>query len=264
MKKLSWLIFSLCLLLSINLFAGETAHQDGVVEHLGKKIPLDLTFADSNGKKILLKNIINKPTIIDFCYYRCTGICTPLMVELAGVVANSDLVAGKDYDVISVSIDPSETPAMAKQKKNTIYTVIEKNIPDFAWRFFTGDSLSIDKLSDAAGFNFVKKRNTYLHKGVLIFVDKDGKICRYLHPGYTSRGDFSILPADFKMAVLETSKGDVMATITKVLQTCITFKPQGKDFLVFGTIIFVGIITVFTTLFIIKKANPANGNKIRG
>ena len=264
MKKFIWFIFSFSLLLSFNLFAGETAHQADVVEHLGEKIPLDLKFTDSEGKQLMLKNIINKPTIIDFCYYRCTGICTPLMVELADVVAKSNLIAGKDYDVMSISIDPSEKPADAKQKKNTIYLVINKKIPQSAWRFFTGDSLSIDKLSNAAGFNFVRQHNTYLHKGVLIFVDKNGKICRYLHPGYSSKGDFSILPADFQMAVMETSKGKVMATITKVLQTCFTFRPKGKDILIFGVIFFVGVITVSSVLLIIKKANPSTANRNRG
>ncbi len=264
MKKLILFILSVLLLVNVNLFAGETTNQADVVEHLGDKIPLNLKFTDADGNKILLKDIINKPTVIDFCYYRCTGICTPLMIELADVVAKSGLVAGKDYDVLSVSIDPSETPAMAKQKKNTIYLVINKKLPGNAWKFFTGDSISIDKLSDAAGFNFVRQQNTYLHKGVLIFVDKNGKICRYLHPGYTSRGDFSILPADFNMAVMETSKGKTMATITKVLQTCFTFRPKGKDVLIFSVIFFVGVITVSSVLLIIKKANPSTANRNRG
>ena len=262
MKKIVWLIFFLSLIISNNkLLAGETKYQADVVERLGDKIPLDLSFTDSSGKKILLKNIINKPTIIDFCYYRCTGICTPLMVELADIVAKSDLKPGKDYDVLSISIDPNETPAMAMQKKNTIYLVVNKDMPDNAWRFFTGDSLSIAKLTDAAGFNYVKQRNGYLHKGVLIFVDKNGKICRYLQPGFSNRGGFSILNSDFKMAVMETSKGKVMATITKVLQTCFSFKPKGKDALVFSLVFFVGVITISTVLMIIKKANPSKGNR---
>ncbi len=264
MKKICLFVFTFLLLGNINVFAGETLHQADVVEHLGEKIPLNLSFTDAGGKKVLLKDIINKPTVIDFCYYRCTGICTPLMVELADIVAKSDLVAGRDYDVLSVSIDPSETPAIAKQKKNTIYLVINKSLPANAWRFLTGDSVSIDKLSNAAGFNFVRQQNTYLHKGVLIFVDKNGKICRYLHPGYSKRGDFSILPADFQMAVTETSQGKVMATITKVLQTCFTFRPKGKDILIFGIIFFVGVITVSSVLIIIKKANPSTANRNRG
>lgn len=263
MKRIFWFIFFILLAVNSNfLFAGETAHRADVVEHLGAKIPLNLVFTDANGKKIRLKDFINKPTIIDFCYYHCTGICTPLMAELADVVSKTDLKIGKDFDIMSVSIDPSETPAMAEQKKNTMYLLMnKKDISQNVWKFFTGDSLSIDKLSDAAGFNFVRQQNGYLHKGVLIFVDKNGKICRYLHPGYSSRGDFSILSSDFKMAVLETSKGNVMETINKVLQTCFLFRPKGKDILIFGLIGFVGAITIGSVLLIIKKANPSKGNR---
>ena len=73
-----------------------------VVRHLGKQIPLNLTFVNSNGKKILLKDLIDKPTVLDFCYYRCAGICTPLMVEIADVIGKVKYEPGKDYRIIKI------------------------------------------------------------------------------------------------------------------------------------------------------------------
>ena len=262
MKKVSYLIYVLLLFTVVGSSAKGNIKEACVTQHLGSIIPLNLNFVDAAGNKVILKNLIRRPTIIDFCYYRCTGICTPLMVELADVITRSNLRPGADYNVISVSISPTETPAMAMQKKNTLLMLMNKNVPKDSWRFLTGDSINIKLFADAAGFHFIKQDNTYLHKGVLIFVDRNGKICYYLQPGFTARGDFSILPSEFEMAVLETSKGKAIASITKILQTCFTFRPNSKAVFIFGLIFIVSIITILTVLLIIKKTKLPNAAEI--
>ncbi len=258
MKKVSYLISFLLFFAVACSSARGNARLAGVTQHLGSTIPLNITFRDAKGKKVLLKDLVNRPTILDFCYYRCTGICTPLMVELADAMTRSKLKPGYDYNVISVSISPTETPAMAAQKKNMLLMLMNKNVPPNSWRFLTGDSVNIKLLSDAAGFHFIKQHNTYLHKGVLIFVDKNGKICYYLQPGFTAKGDFSILPSEFEMAVHSTSAGKAVASIAKILQTCFTFRANSRDVLIFGLIFIVSILTILTVLFIIKKTKLPN------
>ncbi len=227
-----------------------------VVEHLGKTIPLNLKFVNSEGKQVTLKELVNKPTVLDFCYYRCSGICTPLMAEISNVIGRVKLEPGKDYDIISISIDQNETPAIAARKKRSMVGLINRKIPDSSWTFLTGDSVNIYKLTDAAGFEFKRTIGGFLHKGVLIFVDKNGKICRYVNPGYTSRGDFQILPSDFKMSIMDASKSDVASTIANVLQTCFSFRPKGKDLLVLSLVVAAGLLSIASVLIIIKKANP--------
>ena len=244
----------LIFIVPVKLIASDI-HQAEVVEHLGEKIPLDLTFKDSEGKSVKLKDLVNKPTVLDFVYYRCTGICTPLMVEVAEVINKVDLQPGKDYRIISISIDHSDTPKLAAQKKNAMFSLITKKIDPSSWEFLTGDSASITEAADAAGFYYQRQDNQFLHKGVLIFVDNDGKICSYLRPGYTSRGDFSILPSEFKMAIVETSQGKITETIAKVLQTCYAIIPKSKDKLVLGLIFITGLFTITIVMFIIKKTN---------
>ncbi len=229
-----------------------------IIVRTGNQIPLNTYFTDSNGNKVLLKDIINKPTVIDFAYYRCTGICTPLMTEISDVVGKVDLTPGKDYDIICISIDENETPKIAAQKKNELLGLVEKKIDPSSWKFLTGDSLSINKITEAAGFHFYRKDNVIIHKGVLIFVSKDGKICSYLQPGYNSHGDFAILPSNFQMAVSEAAKGDVNSTSLGLLQTCLGLKKG--NILVFLALLITGILTITTTLLIIKKANPKKGN----
>ncbi|MCL5028798.1 MAG: SCO family protein [Bacteroidetes bacterium] len=251
------LVLFICVSSSLTI-ANENKSTD-VVAHTGKLIPLNLFFTDSNGNKILLKNIINKPTVIDFAYYRCTGICIPLMTEISDVIGKVDLIPGKDYDVISISVDEKETPKIAAQKKNELLGLINKKIDPSAWKFLTGDSLSIKQITDAAGFHFYREGNTIIHKGVLIFVDKEGKICRYLQPGYNIHGDFSILPSDFQLAVLDAESGRPTPTVLNILQTCTGLKKG--NIIVFFTLFVTGIFTIVITLFIIKKANPKKSNR---
>lgn len=227
-----------------------------VIKHLGNKLPLDLVLVNSNGERVKLADLINKPTIIDFCYYRCSGICTPIMLEIADIISKVKYEPGKDYDILSISIDQNETPEIAAQKKNAMLGLIERKIPVSAWMFLTGDSANIYKLTDAAGFHFKRTYGGFLHKGVLIFIDKNGKIVQYLSPGYTQKGDFQILPSRFEIAIEGAQTGEISSTIESVLKTCYTFIPKGKDALVFGLILFTGLAVVITVLIIIKRVKP--------
>lgn len=259
-RKLKYFARIAFFLLVISAVTINTAYADynsaKVVQHLGNKIPLDLKFVNSNGNTVLLKSLINKPTVIDFCYYRCVGICTPLMVEISDVIGKVKYEAGKDYDIISISIDQNETPVMAAQKKHAMLGLINRKIPDSAWVFLTGDSTNIYRLTDAAGFQFKRTHGGFLHKGVLVFVDKNGKIVQYLSPGYTNKGDFQILPSGFEVAVEGARQSRISETISSVLKTCYTFIPKGKDFWVLMIVLATGIIVIFTVLAIIKRVNP--------
>jgi protein SCO1/2 len=259
MKKL--LLFSITALITL-FFLSPRAYADyktaKVERHLGKQIPLNLKFVDSEGKEVVLKDLINKPTILDFCYYHCSGICTPLMVELSTVIGKIKYDPGKDYDVISVSIDQNETPRMAALKKHAMFSISGRKIPESAWHFLTGDSANIYHLTDAAGFEFKRSIGGFLHKGVLVFLDKNGKIVNYLSPGYTQDGFFQILPAAMEIAINNASTGEITETIQSVLKTCYTFIPKGKDVFVFGLILVVGFFTVGVVLLIIKKAKIGN------
>ena len=235
-----------------------------IVEHLGTKLPLNLKFTDSDGSRILLKDIINKPTIIDFVYYECPGICSPLMTEVAHVANISDLKPGVDYQILSISMDETETPEIALKKKKTFLSLIDsKPFPDSAWRFLTGDSLSIDELTRSAGFKFERTGRNFIHAGVLIFISPQGEICRYLYPGYSQTRGFGILPFDFKMAVLETAQGKQVPVIGRVLQFCFSYDPQGKTYVfnilrIFGAGIILGVIAFVVFIKVKPKKDKRN------
>lgn len=222
--------------------------------HLGEMIPLNLTFINSDGNKVTLKELIDKPTVLDFCYYNCAGICTPLMMEVSDVIGKVKYEPGKDYTIISISIDQNETSKMAADKKRAMISLAERNVPDSAWVFLTGDSTSIYRLTDAAGFMFKRSHGGFLHKGVLIVLDKTGKIVQYLDPGYEKSGDFQILPSSFELAIEKAGTGEVTSTIEKVLQTCYSFIPKGNDLLVLMLVLASGLLSVAGVFLVIKKA----------
>lgn len=262
MKSFIRLLCLISAVVSINTFASQ--NDADLKEQLGAKLPLNLSFTDENGNKVLLKDLVNKPTIIDFVYYECPGICSPLMTEVAHVVNVSDLKPGTDYQIISISFDDTETHEIAAKKKKTFLGLIDKkSFPDSAWRFLTGDSLNIDKITKTAGFIFQRTGRNFIHTGVLIFVSPKGEICRYLYPAYSQTRGFGILPLDFKMAVLEASRGEKTPMIGRVLQFCFSYDPQGKTYVlnilrIFGVGILLGVIAFI--VFIKTKPKKIRDN----
>ena len=232
----------------------------GIDEQLGSYIPLDTQFKNDEGKTVILKDLIKRPTVLAFVYYRCPGICSPLLFSLTDVLNKSDLEPGYDYNVVCISFDNLETPEIAADKKKSFVSGLEKNIRPEDWEFLTGDSINIKKVTDAAGFRFERKGDQFLHAGAFIFLDKEGKICRYLFPGYTDGHGFGILPFDFKMAVLEASAGKETPTIAKVLRFCFSYDTNGQKYTVNITRIFGAAILVFAAvffIFIVKKPKKA-------
>ena len=221
----------------------------GIDEQLGKSIPLQEYFVDENGNKVLLNDLFTKPTVLSFVYYNCPGICSPLLMEMSDVINKSEMVAGVDYNVVSISMDELETPKDAMERKQTFFKTLDKNIPPESWKFLTGDSATIKKVADAAGFYFKRNGKDFLHAGAFIFVDDNGKICRYLFPSYSEKRGFGILPFDFKMSVIETSEGKISPTMAKVLQFCFSYDPEGQTYVLNFTRIFGAGILIIIGIF---------------
>src|SRR3989339_1512781 len=223
----------------------------GVVENLGSYVPLDTELIDENGNKFLLKNNLDKPVVINFVYYECPAICSPLLTELASVIGKADVVAGVDYNVFTISMDASEDYNLATSKKQNYLKMMKKQIDPNSWRFLTGDSLSVRRLSDAIGFYYKKEGDEFIHSAALMFIASNGKICRYLYPDFTRRDEFSILPFDFKMAVLEASEGTPTPTIAKVMKFCFSYDPEGKTYVFNLLKVFGGGILLLTVILVV-------------
>jgi protein SCO1/2 len=226
----------------------QTAPPIGISEKLGQFIPLDVELYDESGNLVQLKSIINKPTLVAFVYYRCTGICTPLLNDIAKVVEKMDLEIGKDYQILTVSFDYTERPEMASDKKDNYLSGIKKTVNPNGWRFFTGDSANVHRFTDAMGFYYQQSGKEWIHPTALIAVSPEGKITRYLYGIHQ-------LPLDVKLAVMEASQGHATPTISKILNMCYTYDPEGKhyvfNFVHVGGVVIVGLVALFVVVFIV-------------
>ena len=223
----------------------------GVDEQLGKNIPLDVTFNDENGNQVALRDLIKGPTVLALVYYYCPGICNPLMFELVNVMNKSDLEPGYDYNVVAISIDEFENPEKASAKKKEMFSGFDKEVSPESWRFLTGSLENIKSVTNAAGFYFKREGAELRHAGTLIFIDKNGKICRYLFPSYTENHGYGILPFDFKMAILETSESKITPTVARFLRFCFSFDPEGQRYAINFTRIFGAAILLFAGIFLL-------------
>ncbi|RKZ00527.1 MAG: hypothetical protein DRQ13_00210 [Ignavibacteriae bacterium] len=223
----------------------------GIDEQLGSYIPLDAVFKDADGNDVVLSELVTEATVLAFVYYECPGICSPLLFELSEVMNKSDLEPGYDYNVLCISMDELETPEIAADKKLTFFAAFDKDVPKEAWKFLTGSREEIIKVTDAVGFYFKRKDDQFLHTGAFLFLDKEGKICRYLIPNYSDKSGFGILPFDFKMAVLEAADGKVTPTIARVLRFCFSYDTEGQKYTLNFTRIFGAGILILVILFLI-------------
>jgi protein SCO1/2 len=224
----------------------------GIIEHLDEFIPDNIYLMGEDSQKVVLTDLIDKPTVLNFVYYRCPGICSPLMEGLADVMNKSDLKPGEDYQVLTISFDPTETIDLAVRKKANYLNLTDKK-EEIAkgWKFFVSDSASIAKAAQAVGFKYKKTGNDFLHAASVIVVSPKGKITRYLNGLY-------FLPFEFKMAVIEAGKGTSGPTINKILQYCYSYDPKGQTYVLnvtklSGTLILFFALTLFLFLIIKRK-----------
>jgi protein SCO1/2 len=162
---------------------------------------------------------------------------------------------GKEYRVISLSFDETETPAIASRSKRMYFTSMNAPFPEDGWRFLTGDASSIRQLTDAAGYHFQRRGREFIHPVASFIVARNGTIVRYLY-GTT------FLPKDVTLALLEARDGKVGATIRKVVGYCFSFDPKGKTYVfnllrVSATVVIIAMSAFLAFLFL-------TGDKLRG
>lgn len=195
----------------------------GIVEQLGSKIPLDITFRDEGGKPVRLADLVTGPTIILPVYFSCTNECYTLQWGLAQVLPKLKSKPGEDYRVISVSFDEHETPELAAKFKRVYLTSMHVPFPASGWRFLTGDARSIKRLTNALGYTFQRRGHDFLHPVASIVISGNGTIVRYLYGA-------TFLPKDLTLALVEAREGKSSTAIRKVLQYCFSYDPRQNTY----------------------------------
>jgi len=219
----------------------QTGSEVDVDEKLGETVALDVPLVDENGNDITLRALVDKPTILIFNYFRCPGICPILLSSMVNVVNEMDLEPGRDYRLVAVSFDPTDTP--------------ERPFSPDAWRFLTGSAENTRAVADSAGFHYRKQsEDMFMHPGVIMLLTSDGILSRYIY-------GTSYQPAEVVMAIQEAAAGQVRPTISKVLSFCYSYDPEGRRY-VFSITRFFGaailaLVAVFLVFVIFRKRKNA-------
>lgn len=200
-----------------------TADEVGIAEKLGQTVPLDLQLKDEDGNTVTLGSLLGKPTVLSLNYFRCAGICTPQLNGMVEVFNRTQALPGQDFQVITVSFDPRDTPEIAAQKRTNYLREITRPFPPSAWRFLTGEAAATKALADAVGFKFKAEGEEFIHAGALIVLSPKGMVSRYMY-GVT------YLPADLQMAVQEAAREESRPTINKWLKFCFSYDPEGRKY----------------------------------
>ena len=255
MKKKIIVVLSIVLTFTGYVFAQvDQSPEVGVIEHLGKTIPLDLKFVNDKFDTVTLKQLITKPTILSFVYFDCPGLCSPLLEGVGDVIHKTDMKLGKDYQVITISFNYRDTPQKAKEKKKRFIDKYSKGNGD-GWIFLTTDSATIFKITNATGFKTKAVGLDFVHPSAIIAISPKGQITRYLY-------GITFMPIDLKMAIIEANKEQPRPTIQKILLLCYSYDQTNQRFALDVTkiagIIIVFFLLVFIIVFLLK---PKKKNK---
>jgi len=214
----------------------------GFEQRLNTKLPLDVTFRDEDGRAVRLGDYFRRrPVLLAFVYYECPMLCTQVLNGLLSAMSVLNETAGRDFDVVTVSFDPRETPVLASAKKQAYLDRYTREGAADGWHFLTGDADAIAALTAAAGFQYVwdEASQQFAHASGLVVATPDGTLSRYF-----LGIDYS--PRDLKFALMESSEGRVGSLADQLLLYCYHYDPATGTYglIVMNTVRLAGAATV--------------------
>ena len=193
----------------------------GFDQRLNEQVPLDLKFTDETGAVVRLGDYFgNRPVILVMAYYRCPMLCTLVLNGLVQGMRNMPFTPGTDYNVVTVSFDPRETPALAAAKKKNYIAKYGRPGAAEGWHFLTGQPEAIEKLTRAVGFRYVydAQQDQYIHTSGIVLMTPQGRISRYFY-GIEFPG------RDLRLGLVEASANKIGSPTDQVLLYCFHYDP---------------------------------------
>jgi len=194
----------------------------GFDQNLDRPVPLDTMFRDESGNTVRLGDYFGRrPVVLVFAYYDCPMLCTQVINGLSSALGVLSLAPGKDFEIVTISFNPADTPASATAKKAIYLERYTRAGAADSWHFLTGDSPSIDRLTKAAGFRYVWDADTkqFAHPSGIIVLTPDGRLARYLF-------GIEYGPRDLRYAIVEASEGKVGTAADALLLYCYHYDPM--------------------------------------
>lgn len=214
----------------------------GIDQKLNEQIPFDAVFKDEQGREVRLGQFFRgKPVVLSLVYYSCPMLCNQILNGMLGSFRQVSFNVGEEFEVVTVSFDAKETPALAARKKETYIKAYNRPTGDSGWHFLTGDAANIERLTNAVGFHFLWDEQTkqFAHASGIMIATPDGKLSRYFY-------GVEYMPKDMRLALVEASANKIGTPVDALMLYCYHYDPAtGKYGVVIMNVIRVaGVITV--------------------
>ena len=205
----------------------EALEEVGITEHLDAKLPMDLEFRDEDGISVTLGSFFDgeRPVILTLNYYRCPMLCGLMLNGLVDGLEQMEWTPGQEFEIVTVSINPLETPALAKEKKQNYLKRYGRPSAMTGWHFLTGREPEIDRLAETVGFRFAYDpvEQQYAHAAAIFVCTPDGRVARYLYGiEYPSKR--------LKLGLLEASEGKIGSTLDQLIMYCYHYDPSNRRY----------------------------------
>lgn len=205
------------------------ALRDGGIDqtHLNAQIPLDAAFVDHTGRDVRLGDFFGhgRPVALVLAYYECPSLCGQIISATAASMMPLEFSASRDFDVLVVSFDPGETPAMAAERRQSFLARYGRAGSDSGVNFLTGRQSSIDALTQAVGFKYTYDAtiDQYAHPSVLTVLTPEGRVSRYLF-------GIEFAPRDVRFALIDASNGTIGTVVDQAVLFCYLYDPASGSY----------------------------------
>lgn len=225
MKRLCCVIVMVVVAAATSGFAQEQRpplQEVGFDQRLGERVPLDLTLRDESGASVRLgQYFARRPVVLSLVYYRCPMLCTLVLNGLVRALNTLTFDVGDEIEVVTVSIDPAETPAQAAAKKQQYMENYRRAGAAAGWHFLTGDAAAIEELATSVGFRYRRDPQTgeYAHASGIMVLTPEGVLARYFF-------GVEYAPRDLRLALVEAGAGRIGSPIDQLLLLCFRWDPS--------------------------------------
>jgi protein SCO1/2 len=234
----------------------------GIDEKVGQNIDLNLEFTNESGYQEPLKSFFKagRPVLLNLVYYNCPMLCNLLLNGQVDVLRKVPFTPGDQYEVVTVTINPSETFDLAKAKKQTYLAGLDKPEAAAHWHFLTDYANNSEKLAAQVGFKYKwdPRLQNYAHTAAIMFISPNGKICRYLY-------GIRFKPLDVRLAFTEASQNKFSFSVDRLLLFCYHYDPKANSYTAFAVNLmsFAGALTLLIAGFVMWRLFRADKRKQR-
>jgi protein SCO1/2 len=195
----------------------------GVTQKPDAPLPLELTFVDEDGREVTLADYFrdDRPVLLSLVYYRCPMLCNLVLDGLVDTLEEIDWVPGEQFEIVTLSIDVTDTPKLAAAKKATYLSAYGRPQAAGGWHFLTGEQEAIDAVADAVGFRYryLPNEREFAHPAALFVLTPEGRVSRYL---FGVNND----PRDLRLALVEAADGGIGSIVDQFLLYCYSYDAE--------------------------------------